>query len=57
MSTLCSECGAELKLPGDAANGEILPCPECGLDYVVVVDKSGLVILKELALEGEDWGE
>ena len=32
-------------------------CPDCGLDYVVVEDESGMLQLKELTIEGEDWGE
>jgi len=34
-----------------------MPCPMCGVDYIIAVDERGLVTLKELAIEGEDWGE
>jgi len=53
----CTDCGAELEIPEDALPGEIIGCPDCGLDYVIEVDESGGKQLKELLIEGEDWGE
>lgn len=53
----CTDCGAELDVPEDALLGEIVGCPDCGLDYVVEEDGSGKKRLKELLIEGEDWGE
>ena len=57
MSIECTDCGASLDIPSDAQKGEIVGCPDCGLDYVVVLDKTGHKHLKELTIESEDWGE
>lgn len=55
MQTECVECGAELMVPEDVMQGEILPCPECGADLEVIT-VAPLVV--ELApTEMEDWGE
>jgi alpha-aminoadipate carrier protein LysW len=57
MSQTCTDCGANLEIPNDAISEEIVDCPDCGLDYVIEVDESGSKCLKELLIEGEDWGE
>ena len=54
---MCTDCGGEIEVPDDSEAGEIIECPDCGLDYVIVEDESGQLSLKELTLEGEDWGE
>jgi alpha-aminoadipate carrier protein LysW len=54
---ICSECFAEFGVPNDLEEGEIITCPDCGLDYVIEIDEEGKKVLKELTLEGEDWGE
>ena len=43
--------------PDDFAEGDIMTCPDCGLDYIIEIDANGLIALKELVLEGEDWGQ
>jgi lysine biosynthesis protein LysW len=53
----CIDCGANIKLPSDPQNDEIIGCQDCGLDYVVKIDENGLMQLLELSIEGEDWGE
>ena len=51
----CLECGAGLSVGSDLIAGEILECPECGVE-LEVVQLSPLSI--ELAPEiEEDWGE
>ena len=57
MEMTCVDCGAIIVVPEDVTIDEIVSCPDCGLDYVVVDDGSGSMILKELVIEGEDWGE
>jgi len=57
MSITCTDCGAVLEIPNDAAQGEIIGCPDCGLDYAVVKDESSSLGLQQLIIEGEDWGE
>lgn len=57
MSIECVDCKALIEVPEDAMAGEIISCLDCGLDYVVEEDESGVLVLKELDIEGEDWGE
>ena len=56
MQITCVDCGGSIELPEDCLPGEIVGCPDCGLDYVLEEDES-LLHLKELTIEGEDWGE
>jgi len=50
----CPECDAELEL-ADVMEGEIVVCPDCGVDLeIITLDPLKL----ELApMEQEDWGE
>ncbi len=57
MSFNCTDCGGVVEIPKDAAAGEIVECSDCGLEYVVEKTKDGQLVLKELTLKGEDWGE
>jgi len=57
MSEVCVDCGASIEMPEGAIEGEIVGCPDCGLDCVVVKNESGSLSLQELTIEGEDWGE
>ena len=52
---ICTECEAEIDLSSDSELGEIVVCPDCGIDLEI----TGLSPLKvELApMEQEDWGE
>ena len=51
----CLECGGVVEMESDLIAGEILECPECGVE-LEVVQLSPLSI--ELAPEiEEDWGE
>jgi lysine biosynthesis protein LysW len=55
----CPDCDSELNIPYDVEKGEILSCPGCGLELEVkklAIGGEGLE-LKELTIEGEDWGE
>ena len=56
MSTVtCTECAAEITLAENTEVGEIIVCPDCGVDLEVVSLKPAKV---ELApMEQEDWGE
>ena len=53
----CKDCGANIKVPHDIESNEILGCEDCGLDYIIELNTSGIITIKELAIEGEDWGE
>jgi alpha-aminoadipate carrier protein LysW len=57
MTIICIDCGGYLELPEDSLKGEIISCPDCGVDYVLVEGNSGLLSLQILTIEGEDWGE
>ena len=53
----CPECDAELEVPEEVTQGEILSCPGCGLELEVKNIHGSSVELEEIAIEGEDWGE
>lgn len=55
--TKCPDCEAEISVPDDATVGEIVSCPDCGLDLEVKQINGDKVDLKEISIEGEDWGE
>ena len=57
LEAKCPECDADLEIPGDVINGEIVSCPDCGTDFEVVIKNDGKVELKPAEIEGEDWGE
>lgn len=57
MQDPCIDCGAPLDVPDDSLDGEIICCPDCGVDYVIEMDDNGKKQLTELTIEGEDWGE
>jgi alpha-aminoadipate/glutamate carrier protein LysW len=51
----CVECAGRIEVADDAMQGEILQCPDCGVE-LEVVSLSPLAL--ELAPEvEEDWGE
>ena len=57
MTITCIDCGGDLELQEDSMKGEIISCPDCGVDYVVVEETPRLLSLQLLTIEGEDWGE
>ena len=51
----CPECEAEIVLDTNAEVGEIIVCPDCGVDLEIVSLSPAKV---EVApMEQEDWGE
>lgn len=54
--TSCGECDAEIPVPGDALEGEIVTCPECGASFELVKSSGGFE-LKPAQTVGEDWGQ
>ena len=54
-ATECIECGAELSIPSDVMQGEILPCMDCGAELEVIELEPLTVDLAPM--EMEDWGE
>jgi len=56
MSTvICPECEAEITLDADTEIGEIIVCPDCGVDLEVLSLNPAQVDLAPM--EEEDWGE
>ncbi len=56
MSTIsCPECAAEIMLESGTEVGEILVCPDCGVDLEVTELEPAAVQLAPM--EQEDWGE
>lgn len=52
---MCPECDAELNIPTDAMENEIIACPDCGAELEII---SLNPLQLELAPEvEEDWGE
>ncbi len=52
---ICPECEAEISLADDTLEGEIVQCPDCGVELEVrSVDPPVLDLAPE---EEEDWGE
>jgi len=55
MKNECPECTAELVLDDVAHKGEIVVCPDCGVELEVVgLDPITLDLAPEVE---EDWGE
>jgi alpha-aminoadipate/glutamate carrier protein LysW len=52
----CRECDAEIKVPPDSIEGEIVTCPDCGASYELVKLNEEFNI-KPAQVLGEDWGE
>lgn len=52
----CPDCEAQIQVSDDAVDGEIVTCPDCGLDLEVKLTPQGSTI-KPLVAEKEDWGE
>ncbi|MEM4399048.1 MAG: hypothetical protein QXV18_04475 [Candidatus Nitrosocaldus sp.] len=52
----CLECEADLKVPSDAIEGEILTCPDCRESYELEKQGEGFNI-KPAQVVGEDWGQ
>ena len=51
----CPECAADVELPDDVMQGEIVQCGECGIELEVIsLEPAKLDLAPE---EEEDWGE
>jgi alpha-aminoadipate/glutamate carrier protein LysW len=56
MSTVsCPECAAQIALAENTEAGEILVCPDCGVDLEVISLEPATIQLAPM--EQEDWGE
>jgi len=57
VDAICDECGGTIKIPKDVVVGEIVSCPDCGLEYEIAKIYDEKVELKPAETVGEDWGE
>jgi alpha-aminoadipate/glutamate carrier protein LysW len=55
MTANCPECDAEITLTADVMQGEIVVCPDCGVDLEVTGTEP--LVLELAPMEAEDWGE
>jgi len=55
FTTTCPECAAEVTLEAGTEVGEIIVCPDCGVDLEVTALDPAAVQLAPM--EQEDWGE
>lgn len=55
----CPDCGLEQDLTLDMQEGDIISCSGCGLEFEIKksTTDSECLIIQELTIEGEDWGE
>jgi alpha-aminoadipate carrier protein LysW len=52
---ICPECEADIPIPDGTIEGEIIQCPDCGVELEVLsLDPPMLDLAPE---EEEDWGE
>ncbi len=55
MTATCPECSADVSLPADTMESEIIACPDCGAELEVIsLDPPELALAPEVE---EDWGE
>ncbi|EQB68118.1 MAG: hypothetical protein AMDU1_APLC00004G0060 [Thermoplasmatales archaeon A-plasma] len=57
METECNVCGGSLQVPDDVIKGEIVSCPDCGVEYEVSEIRDGNPVLRAAEEIREDWGE
>ncbi|MBS7643754.1 lysine biosynthesis protein LysW [Candidatus Bathyarchaeota archaeon] len=57
MQAKCPECEAQINLPKDVMPGELVSCPDCGLEFEVCSIQGDHAEIKVARVEGEDWGE
>ena len=55
VTVSCPECAAEITLTKGTEVGEIIVCPDCGVDLEVISLEPAKVQLAPM--EEEDWGE
>ena len=54
--TNCPECDANMTIPEDAVEGEIVTFPDCGATFELVKASEGFE-LRPAQTVGEDWGQ
>lgn len=55
QTSVCLECEAEIVIPADAVENELLRCPDCGVELEIIsLDPLTLELAPDVE---EDWGE
>ena len=54
--TNCPECDANMTIPDDAVEGEIVTCPDCGASYELI-KASECFDVTQAQIVREDWGK
>lgn len=57
METECKICGGNIAVPTDIIEGEILSCPDCGLEFEITEIGGNSIVIKAAEEVKEDWGE
>lgn len=57
MESECSMCGGIIAIQNDAIQGEIVDCPDCGLEFEIQSLANNSVLLRAAEEIREDWGE
>ena len=55
LTVTCPECEATIAMSDETEVGEIIVCPDCGVDLEVTSLEPAIVDLAPM--EAEDWGE
>ncbi|MHA1688707.1 MAG: lysine biosynthesis protein LysW [Promethearchaeota archaeon] len=53
----CPSCFFEFELDEGTIVGEVIPCPDCGVDLEVIEIQGDVAKVAEAELAEEDWGE
>lgn len=54
-TTTCPECDADVPVPADAMENELIACPDCGAELEIIsLDPLEVDLAPEVE---EDWGE
>lgn len=54
-TALCPECAADVSIPADAMQNELIACPDCGAELEIIsLEPLELDLAPEVE---EDWGE
>jgi transcription initiation factor IIE alpha subunit len=61
LKVKCPDCSCEFEIDNEYRVGEVTTCPCCGLELeltaIVSVTNNITGEVKQLSIEGEDWGE
>ena len=53
----CPSCFFEFEPEEDVMKGEVVPCPDCGVDLEILDVKDDVIEVEVAEMGEEDWGE